>query len=398
MPTLVWTPEEDERLTELVNEFGEHKWSAIARALGSKSSKQCRRRWKNALTMEAKTTTWTPEEDERLIQFHKEMGNKWTAISQRFGDRTDNAAKNRWHALCKKHPELLGENAPLTTVGVKRGTRTRSLLDSTSTERDSVRMKSGGLNLRNSSSVSDHSGPSYMLPKTPFDQDSMLNQNQGVSPLEALLQKQGGNSLSGLPEGFSMPINPTDLSKLSKFSSLARAIEENGLHLRDMIQRDAPSANTLPSMDVSDSFQKFLASGIFNNGPATLPSSLPSQRMTFEDFANAMKSAATSKGFAFPSTQEPAIIGKDARQSSPSKLLENALSFTGQRADSLSSEQRELLEALLQSSKSMQLLDMPDGQKFAQARHMSSHLDTFNTMLSDFLNKQGQDDNDNSNE
>ena len=81
MPTLHWSKEEDCKLRELVDRHGPNKWAAIAKDLGSKTSKQCRRRWKNVLDMDAKTSTWTTEEDRRLIMYHKELGNKWTEIA-----------------------------------------------------------------------------------------------------------------------------------------------------------------------------------------------------------------------------------------------------------------------------------------------------------------------------
>ncbi|GAB4816471.1 hypothetical protein N2152v2_003517 [Parachlorella kessleri] len=56
--------------------------------------------------MNAKNCSWSPEEDERLIQAHRIHGNRWTAIANIFGDRTDNAVKNRWAALVRKQPRL----------------------------------------------------------------------------------------------------------------------------------------------------------------------------------------------------------------------------------------------------------------------------------------------------
>ena len=95
-------------MQRLVDQHGSKKWSLIASKLRSKSSKQCRRRWKNYLSINAKNCSWSTEEDAQLLAAHAELGNRWTEISKIFGDRTDNAVKNRYHALARKHPSLSG--------------------------------------------------------------------------------------------------------------------------------------------------------------------------------------------------------------------------------------------------------------------------------------------------
>eukprot|EP00775_Hariotina_reticulata_P005959 gene5959-6198_t len=101
--------EEDTKLQGLVDLYGPHKWSVIAKTHGTKNSKQCRRRWKNYLGLDRKDGVWTAEEDEQLLEAHRHHGNKWTAIAIEIGGRTDNAVKNRFAILEKKRKTLAGD-------------------------------------------------------------------------------------------------------------------------------------------------------------------------------------------------------------------------------------------------------------------------------------------------
>jgi hypothetical protein len=108
-PALVkgpWKEEEDLKLVELVEKYGPKDWSTIASHIQGRIGKQCRERWFNHLSPEVRKTTWTPEEDQIIIDAHQRLGNKWTAISKLLNGRPANAIKNHWNSTLLKRIQM----------------------------------------------------------------------------------------------------------------------------------------------------------------------------------------------------------------------------------------------------------------------------------------------------
>ncbi|KAK8866295.1 hypothetical protein M9Y10_009255 [Tritrichomonas musculus] len=105
----VFTQFEDQTIREYVLEHGE-SWEEIAKKLPGRTPKQCHDRFANYLRDGLKTEPWTQEEDEILIEMHKEIGPKWVKMMKRLPGRSGNDIKNRWHKhLIKKEKVTLNQ-------------------------------------------------------------------------------------------------------------------------------------------------------------------------------------------------------------------------------------------------------------------------------------------------
>lgn len=73
-----------------------------------RSCKQCRQRWTNFLDPSVRHTQWTKEEDEKIMEMVKQFGHKWSDISRQLNGRSELLVKNRWYSSVRKIAELEG--------------------------------------------------------------------------------------------------------------------------------------------------------------------------------------------------------------------------------------------------------------------------------------------------
>lgn len=96
-----WTENEDKQLLDLYKHYGKN-WSLISKTMVTRTGKQIRDRFLNALDKNLIKDKFIPEEDEKIIKFYKVYGTSWCKIAKKIKGRTGDMIKNRFYSSLKK--------------------------------------------------------------------------------------------------------------------------------------------------------------------------------------------------------------------------------------------------------------------------------------------------------
>lgn len=77
-------------------------------ALLGRAPKQCRSRYLQQLVPGIKTGEWSPEEEEVLVDGHRQFGNQWTLIASMLPGRTETSVKNHYNCTARRCGAVVG--------------------------------------------------------------------------------------------------------------------------------------------------------------------------------------------------------------------------------------------------------------------------------------------------
>jgi hypothetical protein len=108
-----WTQYEDQRLLSAITRFGLDNWSLVSQFVGNhRTRSQCAQRWSRSLDPKISRVMWTREEESRLSDLVQRHGvHAWMRIAAELGNRND--AQCRYHYLRMMKGEPVGESADL---------------------------------------------------------------------------------------------------------------------------------------------------------------------------------------------------------------------------------------------------------------------------------------------
>jgi len=119
IPKRQWTNYEDEILKNLVEIYGSTNWAVIASHMDNRNRSQCRERWMNHLNPVVDTSSFTQEEQDRVVRLQSIMGNSWSEMAKIMKGRTGNAIKNCYNLITYRQKAIEKRNGKFSESNKK---------------------------------------------------------------------------------------------------------------------------------------------------------------------------------------------------------------------------------------------------------------------------------------
>ncbi|CAL0310624.1 unnamed protein product [Lupinus luteus] len=218
-----WTPAEDQKLIDYIQQHGHGKWRILPKNAGLKRcGKSCRLRWTNYLRPDIKRGKFSLEEEETIIQLHSVMGNKWSTIAANLPGRTDNEIKNYWNTHIKKRLFNLGID-PMTHTPHHEVLQHYTIPNSFSSPHLNYLYSRFGIGSSSSNVVNNQSQLLSLL--TTFL--SFQNRNQDIMNHNFHQNQIGISTSSPLLQNQSQCSHPMQLNSIQNFQSNQIQVQEN---------------------------------------------------------------------------------------------------------------------------------------------------------------------------
>ena len=98
-----WSDEEDRLLLSLVDKNtsarGDIDWTAVASGVEGRTVRQVRERWRANLDPNVSKGVWSEEEDNLILAYQAQYGNKWAFIARHLEGRTEHSVKTRFRSI-----------------------------------------------------------------------------------------------------------------------------------------------------------------------------------------------------------------------------------------------------------------------------------------------------------
>ncbi|KAJ0578352.1 putative transcription factor MYB-HB-like family [Helianthus annuus] len=210
----LWSPEEDEKLLKYISRFGVGCWSSVPKHAGlQRCGKSCRLRWINYLRPDLKRGTFSQQEEDRILNLHQVLGNRWAQIAAQLPGRTDNEIKNYWNSSLKKKLVKQGidpnTHKPITDKDYSKDKKIEFYASSSSSMpmaaelEHALHFNNGGIMLSSSSSMEPGLIRDTLLSKSMCDPLFLVEFQSGMDPISynsnLLAQFQQTNYETSLP-------------------------------------------------------------------------------------------------------------------------------------------------------------------------------------------------------